>query len=250
MLYRTMVNFIMTYGGDALIQSILPPIAGPLVALGIKSALFEWYRKAEFSCDRASLIATQNEESVVGLLSKLAGYAKALDPAEFNLEAVKDQAQDYQDVGADSVVDKIFKVMAMDGQTHPFPVVRAAEISKWAATSEYSSILEGKYTQHGATTVAEGGLGLTGVILSADGSYEEGGFKVTPIELSVTEKNSTRKYPLETVTSARVDAQVGGSCALRLLTAAGKEVTAAYSRDVDLVHRIADAITQVVALRG
>ncbi len=253
MLYMTMVNLIRQYGAGYLISSLLPPIAGAVVSYSIQLALLEWYRKAEFSCDRAALIATQNEEGIVGALSKLAGYSKHLPDPEFSLEAIKDQAQEYDDVGTDSVVDKMVKLWLLMGRTHPHPVIRAREISNWANGTDYHDILAGNYAVKTLaapsvlTTASD--ADLDSVQLAPDGSYSESGFQVTPLELFVIEKGSNRKYGLDDVASARVDAQAGKSCALRLIKTSGKEITAAYSKELDVTQRVAVAINKVCELR-
>jgi Zn-dependent protease with chaperone function len=253
MLYMTMVNLIRQYGAGYLIASLLPPVAGTVVSYSIQLALLEWYRKAEFSCDRAALLATQDEEAVVGALSKLAGYSKHLPDAEFNFEAIKDQAQAYDDVGSDSLVDKAVKLWLLMGRTHPHPVVRAREIANWAASPEYHDILDGKFATRQIGAPA-GMPMLSGdaydVQLASDGSYTEGNYQVTPRELLVLEPSGNRKYALEDIVDARVDPQSGRSCALRLIQSSGKETTAAYSKEIEVTQRVALAIGKVCELRA
>lgn len=142
MLYMTMVN-ILTQFGTVILDRLLPNVA-QVASLAIQLALLEWYRKAEFSCDRAALLATQDPDVVCSALTKLAGWSSDV-PAEFDLDEVKRQAQDYQELGADSIMDKVIKVAILMQQTHPFPVVRVAEISKWVESGEYQAILDGRY---------------------------------------------------------------------------------------------------------
>jgi hypothetical protein len=252
MLYMTMVNLIRQYGAGYLIASLLPPVAGTVVSYTIQLALLEWYRKAEFSCDRAALLTTQNPEAIAGALAKLAGYSKHLPEPEFNIEAIKDQAQEYDDIGADSTVDKLVKLWLLMGRTHPHPVVRAREIANWSASEDYHRILAGDYATQGpdlAPVAALTGAGALEVQLNSDGSYTEGAYQVTPLELFVIEKGGNRKYALDGVLGARVDPQAGKSCALRLLMAGGKETTVAYSKDLETTQRVAIAIDKVCELR-
>lgn len=144
MLYTTMVSFLTMFG-SAVLDKMLPGVA-QFASMGIQLALLEWYRKAEFSCDRAALLATQNETAVSGMLAKLAGWSSDL-PAEFNLEEVKHQAQDYEELDDTSVLNKVVKLAVLLQQSHPYPVVRVAEIARWAASGEYQHILEGDYVK-------------------------------------------------------------------------------------------------------
>jgi len=142
MLYTTMVNF-MTMFGTALLERLLPGIA-KVASLGIQLALLEWYRKAEFSSDRAALLATQNPDVVSTALAKLAGWSDDR-VEEFSLEEVKRQANDYEELDDTSLLNKAVKLMVLLEQNHPFPVVRVKEIGDWAASPEYQAILSGKY---------------------------------------------------------------------------------------------------------
>ena len=142
MVYITMVNMITQFGA-AILEGYLPGV-GQLTKVGVQLALLEWYRKAEFSCDRAALLATQDLDAVCGALAKLAGFSKHLNDL-LNIEEIKRQAEDYEDFGADSLIDKVVKVSVLMRQTHPYPVVRVNEISKWANSTEYARILSGQY---------------------------------------------------------------------------------------------------------
>ena len=144
MLYTTMVSFLTMFG-SAVLDKLLPGIA-QFASMGIQLALLEWYRKAEFSSDRAALLATQNEPAVSNMLAKLAGWSSDL-PAEFNLDEVKRQAQDYEELDDTSVLNKVIKLAVLLQQSHPYPVVRVAEIAKWADSDGYQRILRGDYAR-------------------------------------------------------------------------------------------------------
>jgi Zn-dependent protease with chaperone function/RNA polymerase subunit RPABC4/transcription elongation factor Spt4 len=151
MLYTTMVNF-MTQFGTMILERLLPNIA-QIASMSIQLALLEWYRKAEFSCDRAALLATQNPDVVCTALAKLAGWSDDRIE-EFSLEEVKRQADDYEELDDTSIINKVVKLMVLLQQTHPFPVVRVKEISRWAASSEYQGILRGEYKKRDAVRAA------------------------------------------------------------------------------------------------
>jgi Zn-dependent protease with chaperone function/RNA polymerase subunit RPABC4/transcription elongation factor Spt4 len=142
MLYKTMVNF-MTIFGTALLERLLPNIA-QVATLGIQLALLEWSRKAEFSCDRSALLATQDPDLVCTGLAKLAGWSDDRIE-EFSLEEVKRQADEFEALDDTSMINKVVKLMVLLQQTHPFPVLRVKEISQWAASPEYQAILSGQY---------------------------------------------------------------------------------------------------------
>ena len=132
-LYRTLLLLIMRL---ALFRY---PIAG-LALLPILWALLEWYRKSELSCDRAALLAIQDKDVVMSSLMKLAGGTRGetLDLQEFIA-----QSEEYREGG--DLLDSVYKVLNVIGATHPFSVVRVAELRDWIDTGTYDKILTGEY---------------------------------------------------------------------------------------------------------
>jgi Zn-dependent protease with chaperone function len=106
----------------------------------ILMALLEWSRKAELSCDRAGLLAVQNPDATLRSFMKLAGGGK---PEENDLNEFLRQADEYRQSG--DVADIVFKVLNLLGTTHPFHVLRAAEVRDWIEAGEYDRILRGEY---------------------------------------------------------------------------------------------------------
>ena len=112
-------------------------------------ALLEWSRRAEFSADRAALLTTQDVGAVTEALSKIAGYSKTLsDPV--SVEAIRQQADSFQEYVDDNWMAKFIKVQSMLRQTHPYTVLRVKEILDWSASDHYKNILSGKYLKIGA----------------------------------------------------------------------------------------------------
>lgn len=156
MLYSSAAEILKMTGGIFLTK-ILPPVVDQVVNLGIEGieiALLEWYRKAEFSCDRAALLATQNLDAVCTMLTKLAGYSPNLkDP--INLEGIRQQALDYEYIGNDSVLGKFMKLTALMRETHPYPILRVKEISEWANSNQYKQIMGISLTKRNESIVGE-----------------------------------------------------------------------------------------------
>lgn len=132
-LYRTLLLLIMRL---ALFRY---PIAG-IALLPILWALLEWYRKSELSCDRAALLAVQNQEVVLSGLMRLAGGARG---EELDLEEFVAQSEEYRESG--DLLDSVYKVLNAIGATHPFAVVRVAELKAWTETGAYDRIMRGEY---------------------------------------------------------------------------------------------------------
>jgi len=117
---------------------------GNLAITALITALKEWFRKAELSCDRAGLLAGQDLQASMRGLMKLAGGHNL---AEMNVDAFLEQAEEYEKAG--DLRDGVIKLLQVLPQTHPFAVVRVAKLKKWAESEEYRSILAGAYPRRG-----------------------------------------------------------------------------------------------------
>jgi len=137
-LYRTMTVLLIQ------LASMGFPIVG-IAARAILVGLLEWQRKAEFSCDRAGLLAVQDPNVVMTGLMKLAGGGEL--KYDMNLDAFIRQAEDYRASG--DVADQVFKVLNLLGATHPFPVLRVSELRTWIEAGAYDRILRGEYARRG-----------------------------------------------------------------------------------------------------
>ena len=133
--YTTIAIIIMTLG----IQN-LPFLAG-IALLPFQLALMEWFRKAEFSADRAGLLVTQDIRVTASTFLKMAGGKKLDD--EISVDAFLEQAATYETQG--DFADRIWQVINTAFRTHPFGTVRAAELQRWVQSGEYDRILGGDY---------------------------------------------------------------------------------------------------------
>jgi Zn-dependent protease with chaperone function len=115
----------------------------PLGVIGLRAviaALYEWQRKAELSCDRAGLLVCQDPAATLRAHMYLAG---ATDPSQIDIPSFLEQAKEYEEI--DDIRDSLVKLLAVEHRTHPFSVVRASQLQRWAASEEYRAILAGDY---------------------------------------------------------------------------------------------------------
>ncbi|MCF4970483.1 M48 family metallopeptidase [Nostoc sp. CMAA1605] len=140
--YLTPVNLLILAAG------VVPNI-GAVVAQAIQAQLLEWVRCAEFTCDRAALLATQNPKVVMSVLMKLAGGSPTLAP-KLNLDAFIAQARAYDDISK-TELGEMLKTARTAELTHPVPVLRAREIDRWASSQEYQNLLQ----THGQKYISE-----------------------------------------------------------------------------------------------
>src|SRR3954453_20970459 len=110
-LYQTALVILMRLG-----ESIRLPVFAGLPLLGIQTALLEWSRAAELSCDRAAALVTRDPMAVCRLLMTLSGGA-AVD--ELNLDAFMKQGLDYDEKG--SGLERLTRLFMDLNITHPMP---------------------------------------------------------------------------------------------------------------------------------
>jgi Zn-dependent protease with chaperone function len=136
--YSTLALLFLSFGFSAI------PGLG-LIALPIQLALLEWYRKAEFSADRAGLLACQEPLDAMRMFLLFAGGKGDADVT--SLDEFLVQAQQYEsDTGA---VNLLFKLLNVAGRTHPFNTVRAAELQRWIQAGGYDAVINGDYARRG-----------------------------------------------------------------------------------------------------
>ena len=133
--YRTMLLWLINLAGRIAWM--------PIGFLGLRAIIWgleEWFRKSELSCDRAGLLAGQDLDAARRALMKLAGgpYLSELNP-----DAFRAQAREYDAVP--DLRDSVLKLLQLQGNTHPFAVVRYAEMDYWATNGAYERILAGDY---------------------------------------------------------------------------------------------------------
>jgi Zn-dependent protease with chaperone function len=133
--YLTLANILMLAAGQ------MPGLGGQ-IAQNMQNQILEWVRCAEFSCDRAALLASQNPRVVSSVLMKLAGGSPQL-ASQLNLDAFLDQARAYDDISQDQMGDMLKQAMTAQ-LTHPVPVLRAREIDRWASSKDYQSLFQNR----------------------------------------------------------------------------------------------------------
>lgn len=132
-LYRTMLFILLRFTFTRY------PLAG-IAVRPILYGLLEWSRKAELSCDRAGVLATQQPRVMMSALMKIAGGSRGED---LDLDAFIAQSDEYLEGG--DTLDGIYKMLAALGTTHPFAVVRVAELRNWIDSGAYDTMLNGDY---------------------------------------------------------------------------------------------------------
>ena len=146
--YLTLANILV-------LATNLLPTWGTLIAQSLQERILEWQRCAEFSCDRAALLATQNPKVVMSVLMKLAGGSPTLAP-QLNLDAFIDQARAY-DAISQTELGEMLKAVQTAQLTHPVPVLRAREVDRWSSSQEYQNLLQSRQKEYNQKALNKGG---------------------------------------------------------------------------------------------
>jgi len=134
-LYKTMLRLLIKLS----VFAFSIPLGGAAL-FAVRAALLEWDRKGELSADRAGLLAVQDPEVALSVQMKLAGGGRT---KEMDVDDFLRQAEEYESGG--SVVDSVVKLLQLTGTSHPFPVLRAAELRRWVESGDYQKIVDGDY---------------------------------------------------------------------------------------------------------
>jgi len=130
-LYGTALTILM-------LLSVLPGIPVPLFPL--RTALMEWSRAAELSCDRAAALVTRDPLAICRTLMVLSAGAEA---ASLDLDVFIEQGREYREKA--SVFDRISRLLSDLSLTHPMSVQRVHELISWVESGAYDRIVGGEY---------------------------------------------------------------------------------------------------------
>ncbi len=136
MLYHMMAQ-VFTHLAGAFSAATLG--LGGLITEPIKYALYHWYRMSEFTADRAGLLTCQDQESAIKAMMKMAGMP-VNHFHKMNYEAFLDQARNFEMLD-ENHMNKAFKFISTLDNSHPWTVMRAAELIKWIESGEYGKII-------------------------------------------------------------------------------------------------------------
>jgi Zn-dependent protease with chaperone function len=131
--------------GLTLTSGAIPSLARFIPGLGesVLGLFFAWARAAEYSADRAAVLILEDPEPLASCLSRLAGVPRRLEPEEFDLRLFVEQVKDYQEEA--TLWSKLATLGMGAFSTHPEPAKRARAVLEWAESSEYRTILGGRY---------------------------------------------------------------------------------------------------------
>lgn len=108
---------------------------GNIAAAPLQYALYYWDRMSEFTADRAGLLCCQNKEAAVRAFMKMSGMPiKQFN--EMNYQTFLQQSKDFKQLDYDNL-NKIIRWVSIADASHPWTVMRAAELLNWINDGEY-----------------------------------------------------------------------------------------------------------------
>jgi Zn-dependent protease with chaperone function len=137
---------------DALVHlgSALP--FGNIALFAVKVPLYDWYRKADLTADRAAFLVMRKVDPILKMIGKIAGGSSKVGGA-ISLETLLAQAreveQSLEEVRSATFRERtsfMFSSMIMQGivRAQPWPTFRVLEITRWAASPYAADLLSGK----------------------------------------------------------------------------------------------------------
>ncbi len=102
--------------------------------------LMYWNRMSEFTADRAGLLACQNIDAAINAIIKMSGLPLKYFE-KMNRDSFIKQATEFRK-SFSGFTDNVIKTISIMGSSHPWTVLRAAELLLWYESGEYQRILD------------------------------------------------------------------------------------------------------------
>ncbi len=125
------------------LRTSIPGRLARLPVQALYTALLEWARAAELSCDRASALVMGGPMATCRVLMRMAGGALE----GMNLDAFIAQATEYAE--DDDLFARWGRAWVEIGLTHPFAVRRVRELILWVREGNFDRIRRGSYVRRG-----------------------------------------------------------------------------------------------------
>lgn len=112
---------------------------GNIAAAPLQYALYYWDRMSEFTADRAGLLCCQNKDAAIRAFMKMAGMPiKEFDNIEY--QTFIQQAAEFKQLDYDAM-SKVIKFISIADASHPWTVMRAAELLNWINSGAYTQFV-------------------------------------------------------------------------------------------------------------
>ena len=114
--------------------------AAELAVAPLQLALLRWSRMSEFTADRAGLLACQNTTTAAKVMMKWAGMPIS-HYEDMKLDTFIAQAKDFEKLDYEKL-NKAIKFLSIMNSSHPWTVMRCAELLRWIESGEYQRVVD------------------------------------------------------------------------------------------------------------
>lgn len=130
------------YGLAQSLNMVLANLGGyaTAAAVGLQYAIMEWRRNAEYSADRAGLIASGDIKGVLSENMKMLGHSNKISCIDFDVDKVLKQADDFRMETSD-LIGSLLYVTYTAKTTHPWSILRLKQIKEWYDSGEYEKVI-------------------------------------------------------------------------------------------------------------
>lgn len=112
---------------------------GSIAAAPLQYALYYWDRMSEFTADRAGLLCCQKPTVALKSLIKIAGLPYS-QYDKIDVESFIQQAKDFKMLDFEGI-NKVIKLISIADSTHPWTVMRGAQLIEWLNEGEAKRII-------------------------------------------------------------------------------------------------------------
>lgn len=142
---------ILVENFSGITQSISAVPGLTALSVAAKIPLYNWFRNADLSADRAALLVIKKPEVILSIIGKLAGGSTRLAEcvSEESLltqsEEIEQLTEEMKSGGTMDKITYLFSTAVMNGimRQNPWPAVRMKEIRDWSQSDDYQKIVQG-----------------------------------------------------------------------------------------------------------
>ena len=152
---------VENFSGLTQVMGAVPGLTA--LSIAARLPLFEWFRKADLTADRAALLVVENPEVVQSMIGKLAGGSSQMAErvSQENLlnqcDEIEELTEKLKSGGAMDKMSYLFSSAVMNGimRKSPWPAMRIKEIRDWSCSTQYAEVRNGIFPKDEAEVESE-----------------------------------------------------------------------------------------------
>lgn len=133
---------MLYYGMAGMLNSIFGSLGGIAqnASIALQYALMDWKRNAEYTADRAGLIAAGDIDAVNTETMKMLGHSGRIPDVDYSVDKVLKQADDFA-LDTAGIIGKLLYVNFTLAATHPWAILRLEQINEWYRSGEFEQVV-------------------------------------------------------------------------------------------------------------